>query len=291
MVKKRNFGLLVASATRHSWGEILGIANMNRITTHRLKAIRRALDDNQPLTGAWLFMGCPAAADVLAQGDFDFLILDLEHAPGTNETMYNQIRACDAEGMPVVVRLPRPDLALAVQALDAGAAGIAISDIRTDTQVAELVQITQYAPAGKRGTHRLARAAGFGLRWNEYLNEIAPDLLRIALIESSEGALAAEQICAVKGLDAVFIGGVDLATSLGHLDEPQHPEVTAAKELIVQAAAKANVAVGGLAGTVEDANRLFDDGYSIATVGSDLSWLRDKVVSLSGEISSAKAME
>jgi len=250
---------------------------MNSLVRDRLKSIRSALAERRLLTGAWLFMGCPIATEVMAHGAFDFLILDTEHAPGSKDTLYHQIRACDAAGMPVIVRLPTTDHQRVITALDAGASGVAVADVRHPEQVVELIRSVRYAPAGQRGTHRLARAANYGLDWASYLAEIAPDLLTMALIETAEGVKGADAICAVDGLDAVFIGEVDLAASLGKLDRPDHPDVASAKQRIVDAARTAGVAVGGLAASEAASERLLEAGYSISTIGSDLAWLRDRV--------------
>jgi len=252
-------------------------SRMNSIVRDRLKSIHSALAERRPLTGAWLFMGCPIATEVMAHGAFDFLILDTEHAPGSKETLYHQIRACDAAGMPVIVRLPTTDHHRVITALDAGASGVAVANVRYPEQVVELVRSVRYAPEGERGTHRLARAANYGLGWPNYFAEIAPNLLTIALIETAEGVNSAEAICAVDGLDAVFIGEVDLAASLGKLDKPDHPDVTSAKQRIVDAARAAGVAIGGLATGEAASECLFEAGYSISTIGSDLAWLRDRV--------------
>lgn len=264
---------------------------MNPIIHAKMENIRAALAEKRPLNSAWLFMGCPIAAEIVAHGGFDFVILDTEHAPGTNETMYHQIRACDAAGMPVIVRLPRVDAALATQAIDAGAIGVAVPDIRDAEAVRDLVKYTRYAPAGTRGTHRVARASGYGFDWKAYSTEIAPNLLVMALIESPEGVEAAPEICAVEGLDALFIGGVDLAAALGRLDTPGHPEVVEAKALVAKAASDAGVPLGGLAANVAAARKMYADGYALVSLGSDLVWLRDQVMATAQALQIPEAAE
>lgn len=264
---------------------------MNPITRAKMKNLSDALVEKRPLNAAWLFMGCPMAAEVVAQGNFDFLILDTEHAPGTNETMYHQIRACDAVGMPVIVRLPRVDASFVTQALDAGAAGVAVPDIRSADEVRALVKHTRYAPEGTRGTHRIARASNYGFDWQEYRNGIAPNLLVMALIESPEGAEAAAEICEVEGLDALFIGGVDLAAAMGHLDDPAHSDVNAAKKRISDAVRAAGIPLGGLATDASMAQKMYADGYTLVSLGSDLVWLRDQVMATSRAIQTQKVAE
>ena len=47
---------------------------------------------------------------------------------------------------------------------------------------------------------------------------------------TDKGLDALGEICAVEGVDGVFIGPADLAASLGHLGQPEHPEVVAVVE-------------------------------------------------------------
>lgn len=228
-------------------------------------------------------MGSPIAAEIMAQGSFDFLILDTEHAPGTNDTLYHQLRACDACGMPVIVRLPTVDPGLIKHALDAGASGLAIPDMRTADQAQALVHHSRYAPQGTRGTHRVARAAGYGFGWQNYLQNVAPNLLMMALIESPEGVTALRGICQTDGLDAVFVGSVDLAACLGRASDPTHQSVKDAVTQIEATVLEQKMALGGLAANQQQANTMFKRGYHMASVGSDLVFLRDEVKRASKE--------
>ncbi len=47
----------------------------------------------------------------------------------------------------------------------------------------------------------------------------------IAQIESAKGVHAVKEIAEVEGVDGLFIGPADLAASLGHLGNPEHPDV------------------------------------------------------------------
>ncbi|EFL88170.1 HpcH/HpaI aldolase/citrate lyase family protein [Ahrensia sp. R2A130] len=266
---------------------MLDDAPVNPRTKDKLLNIRTRMAAGEPLQAAWLFMGCPIAAEVVAHGPFDFLILDTEHSPNTNESLYGQLRACDACEMPVVVRVPEVSPSLIKLALDAGAAGIAVPDMRHADEAAKLVQHMRYSPAGRRGTHRVARAAGYGFDWASYVNEVAPALLSIALIESAQGVEATPAIAATEGIDAVFIGAVDLAADLGHLNDMGHADVATALARIEEAVAASPAVLGGLAGSVAQAREKVARGYGITSVGSDLVWLRDKVMTVAKEMAAS----
>jgi 4-hydroxy-2-oxoheptanedioate aldolase len=91
-------------------------------------------------------------------------------------------------------------------------------------------------------------------------------------IESAEGLRNIESICAVDGVDGLFIGPVDLATDLGHLAQLNHPEVvTAALDGIrrIRATGKAACILAGEA----QAQQYLDAGASMVCLGSDLGVL------------------
>jgi 2-dehydro-3-deoxyglucarate aldolase len=93
-------------------------------------------------------------------------------------------------------------------------------------------------------------------------------------IESPTAVANVDAICAVDGVDAVFIGPSDLAASYGRLGDPSHPEVQGAMRAVVERARAAGVPVGILAPVEADARRYIDMGITMLAVGSDLGVLR-----------------
>jgi 2-keto-3-deoxy-L-rhamnonate aldolase RhmA len=64
------------------------------------------------------------------------------------------------------------------------------------------------------------------------------------MIEDREGVENAPAIAAVEGVDALFVGPLDLSASLGVPGELTHPRVGEARDRVAAAAARAGVAVG-----------------------------------------------
>ena len=89
-------------------------------------------------------------------------------------------------------------------------------------------------------------------------------------LESRAALEALEAIAAVPGVDGVFIGPSDLASSLGHLGNPRHPEVQAAIAEACARARKVGKPIGILAPVEEDARRFLEMGFGYVAVGSDL---------------------
>lgn len=237
--------------------------------------LRRALTKRRLVVASWLFLGSPATTEILSLAGFDCLILDREHSPGDLDVLYHQLRA---SRVPVIVRLAHADAAAAKLALDAGAAGLAVSNLETPQDASTLVQATRYTPAGKRGIQRLSRAADYGLNWDGYRRGVGAAPMTMGLIESRRGVANLDAMLAVDGLDVLFIGAVDLASDMGFLDQVSHPQVLAAIAEIEDKVIASGKTLGGLAGDREDAAAKRRKGYGFLTFGSDAHYLRDSAV-------------
>merc|ERR1719274_204119 len=70
----------------------------------------------------------------------------------------------------------------------------------------------------------------YGAANPHYYKEAAGQICTIVQIETMEAVKNIEEIAAVDGVDALFIGPSDLSASLGHIGNPGHPEVREAIE-------------------------------------------------------------
>ena len=82
-----------------------------------------------------------------------------------------------------------------------------------------------------------------------------------------------EEIAAVEGVDALFIGPGDLAGSLGHGGEPGHPAVEAAVLNGIERAVKAGKPIGLLTGDLGFAAECVAAGASYVAIGVDVGLL------------------
>jgi 2-dehydro-3-deoxyglucarate aldolase len=98
------------------------------------------------------------------------------------------------------------------QALDAGAGGVIIPNLKTAEQLTLIREFCQWPPSGKRGVG-FSRANLFGKNFKEYNLEAQSPLL-IAMIENIEAVDQLDSILKVNGLDAILIGPYDLSASL-----------------------------------------------------------------------------
>jgi 2-keto-3-deoxy-L-rhamnonate aldolase RhmA len=98
--------------------------------------------------------------------------------------------------------------------------------------------------------------------------EAARKVVIVAQFEDAEALDQAEAIAAVEGIDAIFIGRIDLTVSLG-CDSPDDPAVVAAVRAVCTACRKAGRAVGMFLSRPEDVPQWRDEGVSLFILSSD----------------------
>lgn len=245
-------------------------------------AFKRALAAGETQIGLFLGLTDPYCAEVVAGAGFDWLMIDAEHGPNDLRTVLAQLQALAAWPVKPVVRAVDHDPARIKQWLDIGVQSLLVPMVESGAEARALVRATRYPPAGIRGVGTaLARAA----RWNgadDYFERADAEMCLILQVESMAGLAALDDILAVEGVDAVFIGPSDLAASMGYLGKPGHPEVKAAVEGAIARIAASGKAAGVFASDPAMAQAYREFGASFVAVGVDTLLLRNAAVALAG---------
>ncbi|WP_329013194.1 HpcH/HpaI aldolase family protein [Streptomyces sp. NBC_00690] len=220
--------------------------------------------------GTWLKMAAPEPVEIMAHAGFDFVVIDLEHAPLTLETAYRLVNSAAALGMTPLVRVPDHTPSTIQRVLDAGAGGVLVPRVDTVEQALAVSRATRFPPQGSRGAGGTSRAGRWGLRPGaEYLAEGNDSVLCIPQLESEEAISAAPEILALPEVDAVFVGAVDLALSMGL--PAAASAVQALVNRVLSAAADAGKPCGlAFGATPEQAARA---GAGFVVLGNDTSML------------------
>ncbi len=224
--------------------------------------------------GSWITFPCEASAEIMANAGFDWLVIDMEHAPlGVNEAS-RLIRVIDLAGKPVLCRLPSNDPILTKSVLDSGAHGIIVPMVESAEDAQKAVASAYYPPKGKRGIG-LARAQGYGGRFEEYRQEALQNLTVIAMIETAAGLKNVKPIASTPGIDALLIGPYDLSGSLGKIGELSHPDLNIAKKEIIAAAKEAGIGCGLhiVHPSPQNITQALDEGYTFVAIGVDMIFL------------------
>jgi 2-keto-3-deoxy-L-rhamnonate aldolase RhmA len=179
--------------------------------------------------GFWVELFSPAAAETMAAAGYDCAMIDLEHGAADLGDAVAVMRAMQGSGCTPLVRVPANDPAWIKRVLDAGAQGVMIPAVNSAVEAEAAVAACHYPPRGIRGMAApIVRASGYGRDWRGYVRDIAGTLLVICQVETREALDNLAEITAVDGLDMIFLGPFDLSASLGHMGEPDHPDVRAA---------------------------------------------------------------
>ena len=242
----------------------------------RSATLKARLGDGPPAIGCWLHLFSPIGAEIIAQAGYDCVMIDLEHGPGSLMDAVALMQAVQGGDCAPLLRVAAKDPVEIKRALDTGIAGIMVPQVDSKAEAEAVVAACRYPPAGCRGmAPSIVRASNYGVDWQGYVARADRDLLIICQIETGEAAAVAGDIAAVEGVDLLFLGPFDLSAALGHVGQPDHPEVRACIAEVEQAAKRAGTWLGGIPTPGRPAESLFTDGYDLVLADFDLLMLRD----------------
>lgn len=248
----------------------------------------RLASREHPLIGLWACAGSAVTAEIVAGSGCDWVLLDAEHSPNSLESVLAQLHAMSAYPAAPVVRVPFGDTVLIKQYLDIGAQNLLVPMVDSAEHAEQLVRAVRYPLGGVRGVgSALARSA----RWNRVENYLgrASSLISLTVqIESAAAVAEVERIVAVDGVDAIFIGPSDLAASMGHLGQQNHPEVVEAVLRAIAAAVRAGKPAGVNAFVPADAERYLEAGAAFVAVGADVAILARQTEALVDHFAAAR---
>lgn len=234
---------------------------------------KQDVQSGRPLLGTFLKTPHAHVVEVLVSSGLDCVCIDAEHAPFDRQSVDLCTLTARAGGLPVLVRPPTGAAHELLNALDCGADGVLVPHIRSAKEAAALAQIAHYGPGG-RGYAGSTRAAGYGtVSITEHMKVSAARTTVIAQIEDAEALDQIDAIAEVPGIDALFVGRIDLTISLG-CTSPDDPRVLAAVDLIVSACRRAGRASGMFLSRAVDVAEWQEKGASLFLLGSDHSFLR-----------------
>lgn len=235
-------------------------------------AFKRALAAGQLQIGLWSSLCSNIAAEIIGDSGYDWILLDTEHSPNEIPDLVKQLQALQRGTATPIVRPAWNDAVLVKRALDIGAQTLLLPYVQNVEEAKRAVAATRYPPEGIRGVSVAARASRYG-RVPGYLSKANAEICVLVQVETRSALDAIESIAKVDGVDGVFIGPSDLAASLGHLGNPQHPDVQAAIHDAMKRLKAAGKPAGILTGNEEEARRYIDWGYLFVAVGADVGLL------------------
>jgi len=238
---------------------------MGRIT------LRDMVSNRQLKSGTlvWEF-ATPGIGHLLAAGGSEYVFLDTEHSGLGIDALKSTLQYLKAASIPALVRPPGRSYESIARALDAGSEGLILPMVGSADEAERIVACAKYAPRGARGV-------ALGIAHDDYTGgSVAEKLAQanrrtviFALVETREGAENVEQIAAVDGIDGLWIGHLDLSTSLGISGQFEHPDYVAAVERIAAAAREHGKSLGRMTESAEEGAALHARGFDFIAIGTD----------------------
>lgn len=237
--------------------------------------VRQALQAGRAQIGTWLSLASPFASRFLARSGFHWLTVDVEHSPVDWETAAMIFGAVADAGCVPLARVPCNSHDHIKRALDLGAFGIIVPMVNTVGEARAAVEAARYHPQGTRSVGGSLHALNFGASPGEYYDRANDEILVVLQAEHVKAVENAEEIYAVPGIDAMFVGPNDLHSSMGKKPsmESDDPEFIAALDHLRRTATRHGVAPGLHTGDTAMASRRIAEGWRFIAVQSDLALL------------------
>jgi 2-keto-3-deoxy-L-rhamnonate aldolase RhmA len=282
-------------------------------------SLRQRLLQGAKSYGPMVLSDSPVAAEILATIGYGHILVDHEHSPTDIRSGQALLQAIQSgasmnpnnSGVPTtepIVRLPTHDPAYMKKVLDSMRlpGGVLVPMIDDAATAQAVVDSTRY-PRQKDATSGSAATTGNGggmrgcavpfirgSSWGmnpEYMRQCENDLLVMVQVESPKGVQAISEIAAIEGIDAIFLGPMDLSCSIGKMglfDDQEVIELIGAAE---EAVRDSGCLLAGFRSPGRDLKDMFDSGYSLVCGSVDVGLLRDAArqdfVAASEAISSA----
>ena len=234
-----------------------------------------ALNADRPLMGMACYFYDPVLIDIAAHLGYDVIWIEMEHALITFAQAADLCRIGSGLGMMTMIRIPDARRENVLKAAECGPDIIDLPMANSPEIAAELVANARYAPEGSRGFFGSSRAVRYSMGDSivEEQQRINRHLCLMGQIETREAVENVDAICAMPGLDAIFLGPGDMSASLGVTGQMNHPLVHEAFGRAV-AAAKAHEKKVAMVCAPSEVAHWFGQGVHLFFCGSDVSCVK-----------------
>src|SRR5215813_12477969 len=209
---------------------------------------------------------------------WDWLTLDMEHCPiDWSQAAMIFAAIADAGGVPLA-RVPKGSHDYIKRVLDAGAWGIVVPMVDTVEQAKIAIAAAKYPPIGNRSLGGGMHSLNFDCTSAEYYKRANDELLVVLQTESPTGVANAEAIYSLPGVDAIFVGPVDLRANMRKADgsEASDEQFEAMLDRVVAAGKKTGTPTGMHTMNAEMALKRTAQGMQFLAVASELRMMTAK---------------
>ncbi len=219
--------------------------------------------------GTWLSMASSHSAEIAGRAGFDYVCVDMQHGIADYQVAVTMMQAIEMGGGTPIVRVPWNEPGIIGRVLDAGARGVIIPMVNSVAEATAAVAACKYPPLGARSFGPILAAARADA--GESYFDVANDTTAcIPMIETRQAVDSLDDILAIEGVDAIYVGPADLSISYGYGPgyTDDHAEYKATLEHIAERCAAHGV-VAGIHSTAALAADRRSKGFRMQTVSGD----------------------
>jgi 4-hydroxy-2-oxoheptanedioate aldolase len=221
---------------------------------------------------------------------YDGIWLDLEHRAMDDREVQSLLAFCRTFDIDCMLRPPSIERNRLYRYLEDGAAGFLIPFASDKETAQKVVEGAKFPPFGNRGLDGAGLDGDYGIQvWVEnsrYTDEANDQTFIIAQIETPEAVSKADEVAAVPGIDALFVGTADLGLRLAATPRADLKNLDSAIEQVSAAARRHGKAWGVATGSLENLRRYRQMGAQIIPWGGDFG-LCQVLANCSAEVDSA----
>ena len=241
-------------------------------------AFRDRLLAGEVLDGTIVTLTTPQVSEALAGVGFDWLWIDMEHAP-LDLAMVQSLIVAAGPQCASVVRVPANDPVWLKRVLDLGPAGVIVPHVNSPEEARRAVSACRYPPRGSRSVG-IGRAQRYGPGLADTLSNAHERLAIMLQIEHIDAVGKIDEILAVDGVDCAVVGPFDLSASLGRPGALGDPDVISAMKRVASACSSAGVPAGLFAGNSDFASKWRAEGFDVIAVEADVTLLSERAKSV-----------
>ena len=231
----------------------------------KINTAKRRMLEGKPALGGDVMLGSHLAAEMLSREGFDYVLVDNQHGFWDDENSALAFRSiCLGSAVPMA-RVRQNESWAIGRLLDMGALGIVVPMVNTAEEARAAATAARYPPRGERSWGPV----GAEFHGEGYGSWIDDEVLLAVQIETEQAVNCAEEILAVDGVDACWVGPSDLAKSMGV--DPSTPEGAEARDAAILSVLEACRKTGKIPGiaAIGEAKRWIEHGFLFVTAGYD----------------------
>ena len=216
---------------------------------------------------------------------FDYVCADNQHGAMDYQATVGIVQAVLLGGSRPIARVPWNEPGVIGKMFDAGCEGVVVPMVNTVAEAEAVVHASRYPPLGERSFGPVMAS----MRAADYSTTANDQLVVIPMIETAQAVRNIDDILAVPGIDAIYVGPADLSLSLGLPpgNNDDREEFTEALLTIAAACRRAGV-VPGIHSTGALAERRLQQGFQMITVSGDMLAMRTRMAE---ELAEARGAE